>query len=179
MRRKIHKLKLTHISAVDYPCQEGALAVILKRRDDEDLDKLDRTEDQGHQHSNIHTAGAAHSPASASRLLAREDDPRDQDKVLPSPFDDAVKMIAKRDSLPMHRAMEKARIEFPAEFEKFQNEGRVSSRPSPILKTASDSVQKFETIVNQIADIRKVSGTDALEIARREHPTEYEAFQAA
>lgn len=38
MKRILHKLKLTEISGVDRPCQEGALVTIMKR--DQRLDKL-------------------------------------------------------------------------------------------------------------------------------------------
>jgi hypothetical protein len=67
-------------------------------------------------------------------------------------FEKHVQEIRKRDNCSLMIAMRKARTEFPADFDRYQADGGVSSTPIQKLRTKSEAVRTFEKIVRRIMD---------------------------
>lgn len=91
-------------------------------------------------------------------------------------FETVAADIRKRENCSGTAALQKARQEHPHLFELYQANA-VSSRP--VFKTArSRAAQEFDLIVEGIVLRDKVTRTEAMRRARREHPIAYENLQA-
>jgi len=144
-RRILKVLTIDSISAVDRPAQEFARAVIMKRADDVeetemDLEKIasfDTFEAAVAHLEKLHPTRSAAMSEAARRypsLVKRYNDegealtkaaadakvPREITKAEQN-FELAVDEIQKRDGIPRHEAMKRARVEFEGEFEDYQN----------------------------------------------------------
>ena len=67
----------------------------------------------------------------------------------------------------------------PQEFEEYQRQGAVSSRPSFGKKAKPLAVQEFEVLIDDIACQERVGRDEAMRRARQRHPEKFEAYQAA
>ena len=87
--------------------------------------------------------------------------------------------IAKAENLPRTVAMREARERYPILFESWQSAGTVIDRSHFAKSAPPVAVLEFERLVSKIRHERKLSGTEAMAVARREHPAEYEAYQSS
>lgn len=148
-RRIMRVFKINELSAVDRPAQGHALAVLIKRVD---------TREQQVSH----------------------------DADTPHPFntlEDAVAYLQSVQGMTKLGALERAGEQHPDLVRKFNSDGE------QIAKAAADEAAKarrkpkaaedFEGIVSSIAKRDGLQRHRALEIARLEHPDQFEAYQAA
>jgi hypothetical protein len=138
-RRILKQFTIDSISAVDRPCQEHAKAVIMKRDDSEEhsMEKIESFE--SFEKAVVAVAAASSIPTheamrkcalaypdllqkyqTEGTALAKAAGPRSVTKA-EQDFELAVEAIQKRDGIPRHEAMKRARVEFEGEFEDYQN----------------------------------------------------------
>ena len=110
-------------------------------------------------------------------MKRREPDGADEDET---PFQTRVSEIAKQDGCSRLEAMQMARVEYPEEFEVYQAEGAVSSRPVQKAESrpgAAKAKRDFDGAVSELVSSAGISRTAAMSRIRRERPDLYEALQ--
>jgi len=181
-RRILEKLKITEISGVDRPCQEGARVTIMKREDPK-VNKLHALEDRVLVLKNRADALTEH--------LANRAEP-----AAPIPdFDTVVASIPKRDNCSGTQAFTKARREAPDAFAAFNR--LVPKKPAKEDDDFDDLVeagkdkhrQRVSKSANATADFmsavdatmiaKRCSRTEALTAARKSNPKLFAAYQEA
>jgi hypothetical protein len=192
----LENLKLTELSFVDRGANEGALVTIFKRDDGptpppgvnpllpaaNPLLPIAKSEARMADNpiaigATTRTGSGSYSTPTALRLLS---DQYDEDDTMPKSFDDAVNLIAARDRLPRHIAMQKARQSHPNLFQEYQSEqaGLIAkSAPQPVEKSAA--VVGFERLVDKVQAREQCSRLTALTKAAREYPAERERYATA
>jgi hypothetical protein len=151
-RRIMRSFRIDELSACDRPAQKHALAVLMKRADDEQeydemqFEKITRDE-----------------PTSFPTLEA------------------AMEHLQKLGMSKLD-AMSKAADRHPDLLAKYQHDGEriakaaaAAATPRPIAKAVRD----FEERVTEVMSRDKITKLAALEKAAKEHPAEFEAYQEA
>ncbi|QPC43886.1 hypothetical protein HW532_15030 [Kaustia mangrovi] len=161
-KRIMREFKIDELSVVDSPAQEGARAVLMKRRVPRER-----------FNAPVPPMSERDEPLTFDKLArpAQETEPM-------SNFEARVDEIAKRDSCQRMDAMTKARLRYPDEYDAYQKAGAVTSRPV-YEKSRSDAEIAFEKLVDQIQTRDRSNRFEALKKAAREHPRELAAYRAA
>lgn len=152
-RRRIMKdFRITELSAVDRPAQGHALAVLMKRADDE--------QEYGMQVQKV----------GGDRVASFDS------------FEEAMQAIREREGCAQLRAMEEAASRHPDLLRKYNDEGeriakaaQDAAAPKPVAMAVTD----FNRRVDEVMARDKVNKLEAMEKAAREFPAELDAYQSA
>lgn len=104
---------------------------------------------------------------------------RNEEKI---DFNKRVDEIQKKERCSRTLAMQKARGEFPNEFDAYQKEGAILARPIEKREAQPDAVRKYNMLVAELgAKIRKenpkVKNTTILREAQKQFSQEFRAYQ--
>ena len=94
-------------------------------------------------------------------------------------FEDAVEHLKKIHGCSGTEAMRKAADAHPRLLEAYQAAGAVSYRPNFEKAARPQAVQRFNLIVDGIAERNGVSRVEAMRRTARTHPTEFQTYQSA
>jgi hypothetical protein len=155
-RRIMQAFKLDELSAVDRPAQVGAKVTIMKRHDPEaEVPVLARTEHRD--------------------VVVRKNEPAPSDGMT---FEDEVQKIQDRTGCSRLDALRKAADRHPSLFEKYQEQGAVSSRPVEKKGPSEAEVQRrWEEYVERERKGGKVSRREAMQAAARLHSETLAAYR--
>jgi hypothetical protein len=157
-RRKIMRsFQIDEISSVVRPAQAGAVALLMKHDDPSSFHKRPQTE---LFMSPLRTSPQPH-PASFRT------------------FEEAVTYLKAHGAAGGTDAMSQARRQYPDLLAKYQAAPVAKADPAAEFAKASRRMakQKFDTLVDDIAERRKVSRTAAMRLARQQNPEAYEDLQ--
>ncbi len=125
----------------------------------------------------------------ARMTIMKRADPEENDdmrfeKIIDQPsafdsFDEAVEHLKTIHGCSGTEALRKAADAHPRLLEAYQKAGAVASRPNFEKAARPQAVQRFNLIVDGIAERDGVSRLEALRQAARTHPTEFQAYQRA
>ena len=139
----------------------------------------------------IDELSAVDKPAQAHARMAimKRADPEENDdmqfeKIIDRPlafdtFEAAVGHLKTIHRYSGTQALRKARETHPRLFEAYQKAGAFSSRPSFEKAARPQDVQRFDLIVDGIAERDEVSRVEAIRRAAREEPEAFRRYQAA
>ena len=143
------------------------------------------------QEFSIDELSAVDKPAQeyARMTIMKRADPEENDdmrfeKIIDRPrafdsFEDAVEHLKTIDGCSGTEALRKAADAHPKLLEAYQAAGAVSSRPNFEKAARPLDVQRFNLIVDGIAERDGVGRARAMQIAARTHPTEFQAYRSA
>lgn len=153
-RRIMHDFKLTELSAVDRPAQEGARAVLMKRADDE--------QEQEQDMMSFQKIGG-------------------DDVAAFDSFEAAVQHLKSVHGMTPLAAMEAAADRHPDLLKRYNQQGTELAKAAAVsrIRTVPREVRRFDDLVEQVQARDRIPRLAALEQARREFPREFEAYQAA
>ncbi|HZP69249.1 MAG TPA: hypothetical protein VFB29_04835 [Pseudolabrys sp.] len=199
MPHLLDNLKITELSLVDNPANPFAKVSLFKRADDKPANPLlkgrrqsvvetpsakppkgspVRRDSEAEQRLERARRGTKATPAEERRLAQAFDDD-DEDETMPKDFEAAVNKIAARAGSKT-AAMREARARHPDLYAKYQAETAdlvAKAQPQPVEK--SDSIKKFEQLVDRVQSRDGCSRLEALTRAAREHPEAREAYASA
>jgi hypothetical protein len=163
--KKLTDFKIYEISAVDRPAQEPALARIIKGGDATLI-----YEPHPSERDPLSTP-KPRLPQPAATAMKRDPEP-----LAFASFEKACQHLRDHGAGRVD-ALQKARRQYPELFDEYQVEAVSEQRP--VAKAKPKPISDFESLVEDIADRRRVTKSVALKIARVEHPAVFEAYQAA
>ena len=195
-RRRLEKLRIDRIAAVDAPANQHALVTIVKRApkkqqvavpDDNDtalavlmakraeLKVVLAVLAEQQAASVAKTSGAARAAAERSHLRAAGEIARR--KSPEHPFMEGARKLAREKNLRLYEAMSAHRRANPKSFAHFQASGRP---PPAIAKAApSSAVRDFENAVNSFVINKRIGKCEAMAQVRRQAPALFRKYQDA
>lgn len=182
-KRIMRSFSLSEISSVDVPAQRGALAGIMKRH-------AGKLTDAELDHLTAMTVASKRIGEITETIATKRDEPQEKTMGFLQRVNEiqAVRKDARTGkAMSRQDAMAAARKEYPEEYAAYQEQGdemsKADAKPTRYRKSAE--VISFEKRVAEIYGTRKnartgkpVTRAEAMALARREHPTEFEAYQA-
>jgi len=146
----MREFTIKELSAVDRPAQGHALMTMMKREDEKDND------------------------------MRVENIARDEPRVFHT-FEQAVAHLRKRHEYSGTEALRAAREQFPMLLAKYNAEGADAAAAREVAlkkaRSSSQAKQEWDLMVEGIMARRGVKRTVAMQIARRENPGTFRAYQ--
>lgn len=175
MPHHLKNLSINELSFVEAPANQDAKVAVLKGG-------AAVLSDAAHPVRNIVSKTAANpllDRSPAPQVVAAKADAKPETKGSNS-FADAVDQIAKRDGIPRHMAMSRARLAEPELFKSYQGEGpALVAKATPARLQKSAAITTFEARIDQVQARDSCDRITALTKACREFPKERAEYSAA